>query len=334
MPDNSNLIACSKFGDDFENSTHIKMNRIYGSLILKKEIIITFRLVHFILFNLRDYKKNAMLLLNLSDIIDYNRVLLYSENIIVNEVYFNCSIGPTKPLWAYAAESIDINNYIYFYASFSEPRFTVNQVQLGGEWRLATWSKYIVPDEHLKSELQTVTPGKNQTFYVFGMPWWIDCNETIDVKEKSTIVIFDKSPSESPYFFSLLAISGGEKASYQEKFLSNILNVSNDLDCQILYKAKRSSEYQRYNEFISEMELKYSGKFRIVNEKIAAARLIENANIVISRAGSSTALLAMLEGKKSIIYDPEGIVNPDDPVYRKITVIQNELTLKNYLRQN
>lgn len=334
MPDNSDLIACSKFGDDFENSTHIKINRIYGSLIFKKEILIIFRMIHFTLFNLRDYKKIAMLLLNLSDIIDYNRVVHYSDNIIVNEVYFNCSIGPTKPLWAYAAESIGINNYMYFYATYSEPRFSINQVQLSGEWRLATWSNYVVPDEQLRTELETVIPGMNQTFYIFGMPWWIDCNEKINFKEKSTIVIFDKSPYDSMYLFSLLAIGGGDKASYQEMFLSHILNVYKDIDCQILYKAKRPSGFRRFNEFISKMELEYSEKFRIVNEKIAPARLIENANMVISRAGSSTALLAKLEGKKSIIYDPEGIVNPDDPTYRKIPVIQNELTLKSYLRQN
>jgi polysaccharide biosynthesis PFTS motif protein len=334
MPDNSNLIACSKFGDDFENSTHIRMNRIYGPLIFKKEIFIVFKLVNFILLNMRNYKKITMLFLNLSDIIEYNRVLYYSEKITVKEVYFNCSIGPTKPLWAYAAESIGISNYMYFYATYSEPRFSVNQVQLSGEWHLATWSNFIVPDEQLKTELQAVIPCMNQTFYIFGMPWWIDCNEKINLMKKSTIVIFDKSPYDSMYLFSLLAISGGDKASYQEKFLSNILKVCKDIDCQILYKVKRSSNFGRFNEFISKMETEYAGKFMVVNEKIAPARLIENADMVISRAGSSTALLAKQEGKKSIIYDPEGIVNPDDPVYRKIPVIQNELTLKNYLMQN
>jgi polysaccharide biosynthesis PFTS motif protein len=69
-------------------------------------------------------------------------------------------------------------------------------------------------------------------------------------------------------------------------------------------------------------------KFRVVSDEVAPVRLVNNADIVISRAGSSTALLAKLEGKKSIIYDPTGIVNVKDPSYRGIPIIQNSRALK------
>ena len=135
------------------------------------------------------------------------------------------------------------------------------------------------------------------------------------------------------YLFSLLAINGCDTHDYQEKFLSDILKVYKDLDCLILYKSKRPSDDFRYNQFIARMKLEYSENFRVINEEYAPIRLMENASVVISRAGSSTAFIANTEGKNSIIYDPAGIVNPNDPSYRGIRVIQNVVSLKNYVAQ-
>jgi polysaccharide biosynthesis PFTS motif protein len=237
-------------------------------------------------------------------------------------------MGATKPLWAYAAEKIGIENYLLFYATYTSPRFKDDQIQLSGEWRLATWKNYIVPDQFLKSELQSVIPESDQNFFIFGLAWWIDCEEPIPEEQKLTVVIFDYAPSESIYSFGLLAINGFLTNNYQEKFLSDILRVYENLDCLILYKSKRQNDDLRYNQFLAKSELENSAKFRVISDEVAPVRLINKADIVISRAGSSTAFLAKLEGKNSIIYDPMGIVNVKDPSYRGIQIIQNFIALK------
>ena len=165
------------------------------------------------------------------------------------------------------------------------------------------------------------------------MAWWVDCKDVLDDEMKPVVVIFDKPPRKSSYLFSLLAINGGDTHDYQEKFLSEILKVYKDLDCLILYKSKRPSDDFRYNQFIARIKIEYSEKFRVISEEYAPVRLMENASVVISRAGSSTAFIAKTEGKNSIIYDPAGIVNPNDPSYRDIPVIQNVVSLKNYVAQ-
>ena len=332
MQGNSDLVAYSKYGSDLQNSDHIKLKKIYGRIILRKEFLIIFRLLMWVFYNLKDPKSLGFLFLNLNEILEFNRVLYYREKVFVNEVYFNCSLGATKPLWAYAAEKLGVENYLFFYATYTEPRFQVNQVQLSGEWRLATWKNYIVPDLLLKSELQSVIPKLDQKFFIFGLPWWIDCKEIIYDEKKLTVVIFDRSPYKSTYSFSLLGINGFNNHDYQEKFLSDILKVFRSLDCLILYKSKRRSDDLRYNQFLAKIKLENPLKFRVISEEFAPVRLIENADIVISRAGSSTALLARLEGKTSIIYDPTGIVNVNDPSYRGIPVIQNLMTLKSFVK--
>lgn len=333
MQGNSGLVAFSKYGSNCQNSDHVKLNNIYGDILIRKELIIIFKLLIFISKNLKNFKNIGLLFLNLNELLEFNRILCYRKKIIVNEVYFNCSLGATKPLWAYAAEKIGIENYLLFYATYTEPRFEVDQVQLGGEWRLATWKNYIVPDLFLKSELESLIPKVNQKFYVLGLAWWVDCKDVLDDEMKPVVVIFDKPPHNSLYLFSLLAMNGCDTHDYQEKFLSDILKVYKDLDCLILYKSKRPSDDFRYNQFIARMKLEYSENFRVINEEYAPIRLMENASVVISRAGSSTAFIANTEGKNSIIYDPAGIVNPNDPSYRGIRVIQNVVSLKNYVAQ-
>lgn len=326
------LVAYSKYGNNLKKSDHIKLKKIYGHIILRKEFLISFRLILWVFYNLKNPKSLGFLFLNLNEILEFNRVLYYREKVFVNEVYFSCSLSATKPLWAYAAEKLGVENYLFFYATFTEPRFQVNQVQLSGEWRLATWKNYIVPDLLLKSELQSVIPKIDQKFFIFGLPWWIDCKETIHDEKKPTVIIFDRAPNKSEYSFSLLGINGFNNHDYQEKFLSDILKVFRDLDCLILYKPKRPSDDFRYNHFLAKIKLENPLKFRVISEEFAPIRLIQNANIVISRAGSSTALLAKLEGKTSIIYDPTGIVNVNDPSYRGIPIIQNLMTLKSFVK--
>jgi len=334
MQGNSGLVAFSKYGNGSKNSNHIKLNKIYGHIILRKELLMISRLLSHILFSSKSYKSIGFLLLNLNEVLEFNRVLCYRKKIFVDEVYFNCSLGATKPLWAYAAEKIGVENYLLFYATFTSPRFEDNQVQLSGEWRLATWKNYIVPDQFLKSELQSVIPENDQKFYIFGLAWWVDCKETIPEEQKLTVVIFDNAPRKSIYSFALLAINGFQSHNYQEKFLSDILKVYENLDCLILYKSKRSSDDFRYNHFLAKIKSENPVKFRVISEELAPVKLIKNSDIVISRAGSSTALAAKLDGKKSIIYDPTGIVNSNDPSYRGIPIIQNRRALKIFIQTN
>jgi len=330
---NQKFIALSEHGEYLDNSLHIKFNSIYGSVRIKKEIKVVSNLMKFIILNILDYKKIYFLFLNIKEIIDFNRVIFYREYIHADHIYFNCSLTATKPLWAYAAEQINIDNYLYFYATFAEPRFNVENLQLSGEWMLATWTNYIVTDPHLKSELISIIPRHNQKFFLYGVPWWIDSNQILAPKVNAKIVVFDKSPHDSLYLFSLLASKGGDTFWYQQKFINDILEVCINLNVSIFYKSKRSSTSKIYEELLEELSIKYNSKFIIVDEKIAPVRLIEEADLVISRAASSTALIASKAGVDSVIYDPAAILNPKDPSIRGGLLVQSKSKLQEVVNQ-
>jgi hypothetical protein len=69
IPGNSGLVAFSKYGNYFHNSNHIKLDKIYGHIILKKEVLIIFRLLTYIVFNFKNLKDICFLFLNLNLII-------------------------------------------------------------------------------------------------------------------------------------------------------------------------------------------------------------------------------------------------------------------------
>jgi polysaccharide biosynthesis PFTS motif protein len=236
-------------------------------------------------------------------------------------------------LWAYAAEQINIDNYLYFYATYTEPRFNVENLQLSGEWMLATWNNYIVTDPYLKSELISIIPNRNHRFFLYGVPWWIDSNKVLAPKVNTKIVVFDKFPHDSLYLFSLLASKGGDTFWYQQKFINDILEVCINLNVSIFYKSKRSSTSKIYEELLEELSIKYNSKFIIVDEKIAPVRLIEEADLVISRAASSTALIASKAGVDSVIYDPAAILNPKDPSIRGGLLVQSKSKLQEVVNQ-
>jgi len=330
---NQKFIALSEHGEYRDNSLHIKFNSIYGSVRIKKEIKVGFNLMKFIILNILDYKKIYFLFLNFKEIIDFNRVIFYREYINVDCIYFNCSLSATKPLWAYAAEQINIDNYLYFYATYTEPRFNVENLQLSGEWMLATWNNYIVTDPYLKSELISIIPNRNQRFFLYGVPWWIDSNKVLAPKVNTKIVVFDKFPHDSLYLFSLLASKGGDTFWYQQKFINDILEVFNNLNITIYYKSKRRNTSIMYNKSLQELSIKYNAKFIIVDEEFAPVRLVEDSDLVISRAGSSTALIASKAGVNSIIYDPAAILNIKDPSIRGGLLVQSKSKLQEVVNQ-
>ena len=330
---NQKFIALSEHGEYSDNFLHIKFNSIYGSVRLKKEIEIGFSLIKFIIVNILNYKKIYFLFLNFKEIIDFNRVIFYREYIYADCIYFNCSLSATKPLWAYAAERIDIYNYLYFYATYTEPRFNVENIQLSGEWTLATWTNYIVTDPHLKSELMSIIPDRNQKFFLHGVPWWIDSNKILTPKVNTKIVVFDKFPRDSLYLFSLLASKGGDTFWYQQKFINDILEVFSNLNVTIYYKSKRRITSIIYNKSLEELSIKYNGKFIIVDEEFSPIRLVEDSDLVISRAGSSTALIASGASVNSIIYDPAAVLNIKDPSIRGGLLVQSKSKLQEVVNQ-
>jgi polysaccharide biosynthesis PFTS motif protein len=71
-----------------------------------------------------------------------------------------------------------------------------------------------------------------------------------------------------------------------------------------------------------------------VDAEIAAQELIENCEVVISMPFTSTALIARDFGKKSVYYDPKGILMKDDRAAHGIIIFQGEQQLMRWLKSN
>ena len=75
----------------------------------------------------------------------------------------------------------------------------------------------------------------------------------------------------------------------------------------------------------------YKDTIFLIDDKVSADRLIQSADIIVSKPFSTTALIAKNINKPSIFFDPTSMIWNLDPALRDIPILSNKTQLKSYI---
>jgi len=117
------------------------------------------------------------------------------------------------------------------------------------------------------------------------------------------------------------------------KFLSDVYIATSARNMYMAHKVKRINK---------STDIKYIKKLRQLNKRsfyaevhhsVDATQVIQNTEACISSPFTSTALIAKLEGRPSIYYDPTGMIQKDDRAAHGIPVVTGLNELERWVEQ-
>jgi len=275
------------------------------------------------------------LLANFNEILKAKSINEISDDLELNAVVFNNSIGSIKPIWAVVLERSGVRIDYCFYSSNSEPLDIDGNLPIDGIWALAIWNNYYLCDEYQKLELEKRLLYKYSKIYFDSIPWWTDVNLTLPLCTKKSICLFDTILNEELFTFGVLNQFGWAKSEVASLYLKTVLEVANDLGFEVLYKIKRFKNSKQRNEkywnTILELMTVYNNIIIQIDDRISAERLILNSSVVISKPLSTTALIAKYLNKPTVYLDPTKMINIADPALRDIMIVSTKQELSNFI---
>lgn len=286
---------------------------------------------NFFLKNIINPSIRIYLLVNFNEILKAKRVGDIIDNLDLNAVVFNNSIGSIKPLWAVLLERNEIQIDYVFYACYAEPADIDGNGPIDGFWALAIWENYYVVDEYQKHQLQNQLINTNSKITFETIPWWVDVNLPIPSLDKKTICLFDTILHGNLYTLGTLNQFGWHKPELATLYLHIVLEVAHDLGLTILYKFKRMKgkniRNKKHWDAISKLLIEYKDIIIQVDDRISPERLIQNSSITISKPLSTTAIIARSLNKPTIYLDPTTAINKSDPALRGIIILSTKKEL-------
>jgi len=100
----------------------------------------------------------------------------------------------------------------------------------------------------------------------------------------------------------------------------------------MLHKMKRKSKFSddMYLRKISQLSEKVD--YTSIDSDLDALNIIQQTKACISMPFTSTALMAKLEGKPSVYYDPSGLIQKDDRAAHGVPVLSNIDELQEWVK--
>jgi len=291
--------------------------------------------LHFFLKNIINSGIRLSLLVNFIEILKAKRVGDLSDDLKLSAVVFNNSIGSIKPLWAVLLERNEIRIDYCFYACYAEPVDIEGNLPIDGFWAIAIWENYYVVDEYQKNQLQNQLLHKPSEIIFKTIPWWTDSNAIIPLTNDKTICLFDTILHNNLYIPGSMNQYGWYKSEVAILYLKTVLEVARNLDISVYYKIKRIRDKNIRNEdhwnYIQEALVDFKETVVLIDDKVSAERLIQSADIIVSKPFSTTALIAKNINKPSIFFDPTNMIWNLDPALRGIPILSNKTQLKSYI---
>jgi polysaccharide biosynthesis PFTS motif protein len=103
----------------------------------------------------------------------------------------------------------------------------------------------------------------------------------------------------------------------------------------VYYKIKRirgkNIRNQQHWDYIQKTLEVHKKNIILIDDKVSAERLIQSADIIVSKPVSTTGLIAKNLNKPSIFFDPTGKIHNSDPALRGIPVLGNKAELMAYM---
>lgn len=261
----------------------------------------------------------------LSEAAQAAQVRLQPRDALAQDYMFHNSGWIYRPLWTYAAESKGSRILFYFYSTNCETvQMGERRPNLPYGWQAMNWPRYLVWDEH-QADFVRRAVGDAAVIDVVGPIWFHTTNEAdMPSFEGRAVAVFDITPVRPAYYCTL----GLETEYYVPEvcipFLNDIQQAAQDAGLVMLWKRKRrekahSLTHPAYLAFAEHLARRPN--VVTIDPDIAAHRVIERSDLVISMPYTSTALIARNSGKKSYFYDANGLISKNDQAAHGIDIV-------------
>ncbi len=259
-------------------------------------------------------------------------VRIANKNSLAKEYLFHNSYWIYRPLWTYDAENAGARITSYFYSTNIEPlQFTGKKIGPMIGWQTATWPHYLVWDEYQKKYLDE-TVNQKPRISVVGSIGFNAGNGILPQNLKESVAVFDVQPMRESIYYTLGIDFDYYTASTSNNFVEDVFTASQKNGLCLFYKQKREVGKKAHPAYRNLMRrLQKSDDFVTIDPNIAAQEVIAHSVAVISMPYTSTALLGREMGKPSAYYDPNGVLDKNDPGAHEIPVLSGRKELETWL---
>ncbi len=268
----------------------------------------------------------------LFEVIKYTRVRISDNNKIANDYLFNNSFAFLRPLWTYEMESKGGRILFYFYSTNNEPFQSKSNLKFETQWHLIRWPHYLVWDNFQAEFIKNLDDfSASVIIEVVGLINFSSSGVVPNIPLNS-VAVFDVTPFRPALYMTLGASPEYYTYSIASQFLSDIQLVLDEKNVNIAHKMKRNHAFvdRRYQKKLEQLDKK--GNYIKIHPDIDAIQVISKSIACISMPFTSTALMAKLEGKPSVYYDPSGLIQKDDRAAHGIPVLSNIDELEEWVK--
>ncbi len=260
----------------------------------------------------------------------------HKQHRLAREYWFHNSGHIYRPLWTYAAEAKGSRINLYCYATnFSDFKRPEGYPLQSGNWSLMSWTKYTVWDTYQKAFIERAV-GSGVEIEIAGEIPFTDSDEPLPAIPSGSLAVFDVQPVRSSFYRML-----GQRLEYYVPknsiaFLLDIEAACQRCNLKMVLKRKREIGKLAHPDY-SALIKKISGNSTnlvAINPDIAAHRVIEAADLVVSMPFTSTAMIGRKLGKPSCFYDAHGLIEFDDRAAHGIQVIRGREALIEWVRSH
>lgn len=268
------------------------------------------------------------------DILELHYMALVGDDMLPRRVALTNSHYINRPLWSYDLEKRGIETGIYFYSTniFNVKLTNGDYGQIYG-YNLMSWTHYYVATAEQADFIKSVTSYPKQVNVVGPIPLE-DNGRPLPQKTGKVVAYFDVQPFRDAFMAEIGRPSQLYFYEASRRNLEDILVVCKAHGYFLALKPKRDVGNRicpRYRRMIDDMAAR--GDIILIDSYIAAERVADWADIVISQPFTSVAFVAHGLGRPSVYYDAMGIYKPEQPAAQGRPVIQDAETLSSWLRQ-
>ena len=245
----------------------------------------------------------------IKDVLKLKRVNLANDADLARDYLFHNSSPYYRPIWTYAAERKGSRVLFYVYSVNDENCKTKNGYPLPGPWHLINWPYYLAWDGFHTNFIKRFVQ-YDPIIEVVGPIWFSSSDKCANIPENS-IAVFDVTPVNTSFYITLGITCEFYVPTVVNQFLNDIRTVLAESNYIMVHKMKRNkiNAHKKYTHNIK--TLKAGSGYQQINPDIDALQLIQKSMATISIPFTSTALIAMQEGKPSVYYDPSGTVQQE-----------------------
>ena len=266
----------------------------------------------------------------MDEILKLKIVDLANDVDLARDYLFHCSFALFRPLWTYLAEAKGSRILLYHYSTNDAVFKTKDGYPLQDPWHLMSWSHHLVWNESQADFIKGLCQNSMVTEEV-GPIWFSSSGEKIEARSNS-IAVFDVTPTKYDKYILLGLNTEYYVYNTSSKFLSDIYHVLSNQNISMLHKMKRKSKFSddMYLRKISQLSEKVD--YTSIDSDLDALNVIQQTKACISMPFTSTALMAKLEGKPSVYYDPSGLIQKDDRAAHGVPVLSNIDELQEWVK--